>query len=188
VPNTFTVKYPRIVIDPNITDPKERRREYLKQYIYNWQLINSDKYTSYKKEYYKGYHAKHKDEINARRRARWKIGKTRPRFLKHLRELRLELKNEVFSHYCGKPVKCQMCSYDDIRALSIDHIGGGGSKHRKYIGCGGGKGMYTWIKKNNYPEGFQVLCMNCQFIKRDENRENNQNKGVESSERLLQSL
>ena len=31
--------------------------------------------------------------------------------------------------------------------------------------------LYNWLIKNNFPSGFQTLCMNCQFIKREENRE-----------------
>jgi len=25
--------------------------------------------------------------------------------------------------------------------------------------------LYSWLKKNNFPKGFQVLCMNCNFAK-----------------------
>lgn len=61
----------------------------------------------------------------------------------------------------GGPVCCS-CGYVNVLALSIDHINGGGTKHRKTIG--GGSNFYTWLKKNNYPPGYRVLCMNCQFI------------------------
>lgn len=56
----------------------------------------------------------------------------------------------------------------DIRALSIDHIEGGGNKHLKAIGT---QAIYPWLIKNNFPEGYQVLCMCCQFIKRAKNGE-----------------
>lgn len=48
--------------------------------------------------------------------------------------------------------------------LIIDHIDGGGTKHRKEVGKGAA--FYRWLEKNNYPLNFQVLCMNCQFGKR----------------------
>jgi hypothetical protein len=38
----------------------------------------------------------------------------------------------------------------------MDHINGGGTKHRKSISTD----IYQWIKNNNYPDGFQVLCHN----------------------------
>lgn len=79
-------------------------------------------------------------------------------------------KVEILTHYSnGEPV-CVKCGFSDIRALSIDHILGGGGYHRKsntIIGTN----FYRWLKLNNYPEGYQVLCMNCQFIKRYNNME-----------------
>jgi len=36
-------------------------------------------------------------------------------------------------------------------------------------GCGLlGNGVKRWIIEHNFPAGFQILCMNCQFIKREE--------------------
>jgi len=31
----------------------------------------------------------------------------------------------------------------------------------------GGNGLPYWLKKNNFPPGFQVLCANCNFAKRN---------------------
>lgn len=83
-----------------------------------------------------------------------------------------KLKESVFKYYCCGDIKCKRCGFYDIRALTIDHINGEGFKHKKELGSAGNT-MYRWIKKHNYPPGFQVLCMNCQFIKRCENNENN---------------
>jgi hypothetical protein len=78
----------------------------------------------------------------------------------------------VFSHYSNGDIKCNRCGLNDIRALSIDHINGGGSKHIKEIRGGRlGSNFYHWLIKNNYPPGYQILCMSCQWIKRSENRE-----------------
>jgi hypothetical protein len=88
------------------------------------------------------------------------------------RNWRLRFKRKIMSHYCEDGiVKCIRCKFEDIRALSIDHITGGGIKHRKAIGAVGSAEFYRWLRNNNYPAGFQVLCMNCQFIKRFENNE-----------------
>lgn len=77
-------------------------------------------------------------------------------------------KLEVLSHYSrGKP-KCAVCGFSDIRALSIDHEQYCG--HRKNKIKSGYK-FYLWLKKMGYPKGYKVLCMNCQFIKREENQE-----------------
>lgn len=71
----------------------------------------------------------------------------------------------VFEHY-GK--KCVRCGEDDIRVLSIDHINNDGAQHRKKLD---GKPLYPWLIKNEFPEGFQVLCRNCNWLKYKEHRE-----------------
>ena len=68
------------------------------------------------------------------------------------------------------PPECMRCGFSDIRALTIDHIDGGGTRHTRSIGFGGNH-FYTWLRKNNYPEGYQVLCRNCQSIKQHEKGE-----------------
>ena len=62
---------------------------------------------------------------------------------------------------------CKCCGEKEIKFLSIDHINGGGNKHRKEIGIKDGKGgnIYHWIIANNFPEGFQILCHNCNMAK-----------------------
>jgi hypothetical protein len=51
---------------------------------------------------------------------------------------------------------------------SIDHIDGNGAEHRREMAAErnspwgqAGHATYRWLRKNNYPEGFQVLCANC---------------------------
>ena len=58
---------------------------------------------------------------------------------------------------------CACCGETFIEFLSIDHINGGGRSHRKEIrdGVGSYSSMYLWLIDNDFPEGFQVLCMNC---------------------------
>ncbi len=75
------------------------------------------------------------------------------------RASRLKLKIDVFEYYGGCVCKC--CGEDEIKFLTLDHTNGGGNNHRKEIGNKGGYAMYLWVKKNNYPKGYRVLCMNC---------------------------
>jgi len=57
---------------------------------------------------------------------------------------------------------CACCGESTYEFLVIDHINGGGTKHRKGIGVKrAGAVIYRWLKQNNYPEGFRVLCQNC---------------------------
>ena len=54
---------------------------------------------------------------------------------------------------------CACCKESHIEFLAIDHIGGGGGKHRKELG--GNVNFMYWLRKNNFPKGFRVLCNNC---------------------------
>lgn len=65
------------------------------------------------------------------------------------------LKKEVFDVY-GDAV-CVKCGIDNFDVLTIDHINGGGVQHAKKFGSK----LYEWLKRNNYPSGFRVLCRNC---------------------------
>lgn len=80
---------------------------------------------------------------------------------------------QVLEHYSCSPPKCVMCGFDDIRALQIDHINGNGRDHRRQLGrrAGGSDIIIDFIIKNNYPDGFQILCANCNMIKVIENKE-----------------
>ena len=62
--------------------------------------------------------------------------------------------------------KCVVCGFNDPRALQIDHIHGGGTRETAEIGI---RGIYRKILKN--PDGYQLLCSNCNWIKRYEQKE-----------------
>jgi len=63
--------------------------------------------------------------------------------------------------------KCAICGFSDERALQIDHIKGGGIQDVKKHG--NHYTMYKHILEN--PDGYQVLCANCNWIKRHRNHE-----------------
>lgn len=77
----------------------------------------------------------------------------------YMKQYRFKLKIEVLKKYGG--VFCSCCKIDKISFLVIDHIEGGGTKHTKEVGHG--HKFYLWLKKNNYPSGFRVLCHNCNW-------------------------
>ncbi len=135
---------------------KETKRRYyignqdkIKAYRIKRYLRDGDKIRGYSKNYY----YKHREDS---------IAKTKQR--------NREIKREVLGHYSPE-LKCASCGYTNIRALTLDHINNDGAKQRrelKKLGVSSGSGFYRWVKKNGYPSDLQVLCMNCQFIKRDE--------------------
>ncbi len=79
------------------------------------------------------------------------------------KELRNQLREIVLIHYSENPPKCACCGETIKEFLSIDHITGGGAKHRKSIG--GSAYLNRWLIKNNFPMGYQVLCHNCNQAK-----------------------
>ncbi len=87
---------------------------------------------------------KNKDRVNAGKRA-WN------------RKLRREAL-EAYGAFC------QCCGESAREFLAIDHINGGGSKHRKSY-RNAGNYIFLWLRKHAYPKGFQVLCHNCNFAK-----------------------
>lgn len=70
----------------------------------------------------------------------------------------------AIAHYGGK---CKICGETLELFLTIDHINNDGAAHRKKINGHnhGGVDMGSWLRRNNYPEGFQVLCVNCNHAK-----------------------
>ncbi len=69
----------------------------------------------------------------------------------------LKRKIETFNHYGG--CICNCCKEKELSFLSIDHINNDGAIERRKIGAQANM-FYCWLKKNNYPSGFQVLCSN----------------------------
>ncbi len=71
---------------------------------------------------------------------------------------------------------CSRCGFDDERALQLDHINGGGRVEQKAIGV---YGIYR--RALLAPDGeYQILCANCNWIKRAENKEARGVKGPRS--------
>jgi len=56
-------------------------------------------------------------------------------------------------------MKCACCGEWRLEFLTLDHIDGGGNQHRK-SGMTGRK-FYLWLKREGFPPGYRVLCMNC---------------------------
>jgi len=78
----------------------------------------------------------------------------------------VELRKRIIALFGGK---CAHCGYDkDPRAFQIDHINGGGYQERKIYRAGTQFAKHV-LEVNG--EGYQLLCANCNQIKRFENKE-----------------
>lgn len=77
------------------------------------------------------------------------------------RDYRISVKLEVLEQYGG--AFCAMCGCkdgDDVEVLELDHINGGGTKHRKELNMRGYQ-FYLWLRQQGYPKGYRVLCPTC---------------------------
>ncbi len=160
---------------------KVSRQEYQREYHKQWYLKNKEIIRKQRIEKRKKWNKGNRDKVNAskrkyylRHRGLFKAQRKRyvakyPQIVRKLmRKYGQKVKLEVLTYYGGGKVACVKCGFSDIRALSIDHIDGGGTHHRVELHH---RNIYAWLRKNNYPEGYQTLCMNCQFIKRCEGKE-----------------
>lgn len=115
---------------------------------------NKKQIVEYKSEWYKN----NKERI-LKARAIWFQGHKEESCTYHIK-YRKRIKLEVLSHYGGSPPRCACCGEVFIEFLCIDHINGGGAVHRRKLKKWGVH-FYAWLRKNKFPEGFRVLCHNC---------------------------
>jgi len=106
------------------------------------------------------------DEEKEIRIKRW-LENNKERKKQYSRTCNRRLKYDILNHYSEGEPKCVFCGIDDVDVLCLDHINGGGEAHRRSLPNREGLGLhlYWWIKKNNFPGGFQVLCLNCNWKK-----------------------
>lgn len=126
----------------------ETRRQYLKEYMRKYRL--SPEYKEKEKAYGRAYG---QSERGKPKRDKWKLeNPDAPN------KFKIRLRLDTLLHYGDK---CICCGENNINFLSIDHING--IKPEKEITGKrmSGKQLYDWLKKNNYPNGFQILCFNC---------------------------
>lgn len=76
---------------------------------------------------------------------------------------RERVREQVFAHY-GRMCRC--CG--STENLTIDHPGGDGREHRITLFRNprqAGWPFYYWLRRNNFPPGYQVLCGSCNTSK-----------------------
>lgn len=152
-------------------DPQKRRESSLRSY--HRRKLNPEwleKHNETKRKYYQ----KNKERFREKRKISWAIWKkNNPERLKVLhKRYRINLKKFVIESLGGV---CKVCGFSDVRALQIDHVNGGGSRHREKF-----KSKPTLylnsIKKDinkggDFKAKYQILCANCNWIKFYEKKE-----------------
>lgn len=138
-------------------DPK-KQREYQRNYQQKWREMNREKVRGYWQKYYYSHYTEIRKRKNQQNRKSEQTYQVRAR--RHHR-----YKIEVLKRYGGNPPKCANCGEQRYECLQIDHITDDGWKERKKIPSG--ENFYSWLRKQPYqPNKYQVLCANCNAIKR----------------------
>lgn len=132
-----------------VTNSKEYQKRYYdthKEYFRNYYQNHIEQFREHAKKYYQ----KHPREcIESRKKLRLKIFE--------------KLGNKCSNPNCLVPGGCS-----DIRCLQIDHVHGNGTEEAKQL-----RNWYKFLKKvlADTEGNYQLLCANCNWIKRDENGE-----------------
>ena len=113
--------------------------------------------THYKQRHYIG-----TKEYQSKKAKEW-YAKNSEHAKRKARDRHQRLRQEALIAYSkGNNPSCGCCGETEYKFLGIDHIDGGGKQHLAEIGA---TNVYYWTKKRGYPEGFQVLCHNCNLAK-----------------------
>jgi hypothetical protein len=129
---------------------KEYKKIYARIHSNKLQYIKTFDKKEYQKEYY-----------------------SRPYIRQRYNDKNLEIKLTLFNILGGI---CKHCGFSDHRALQLDHINGNGAKSRRENGLHKNRIQYYKFLINN-PEytlnEIQLLCANCNWVKRYDNNEVN---------------
>ena len=136
-----------------------KNKEDGEKYRANYFQKNKVKIMDYRKEHIKQYRA-YQRKSNTKRRKTESYREYQRRWKK---EQYKRVRQEVLSYYSNNTMKCACCEENQIMFLSIDHINNDGAKHRREVR---GSDLIFWLKRNNFPTGFQILCWNCNVGKR----------------------
>lgn len=135
-------------------------------------------------QYWKKYYKEHREHILAERKKRLDA---HPEIRKELaKKQRIRYQDDIYgqrtranertkqmrlkclNYYSNNDIKCACCLEKHIEFMTIDHMNNDGAEHRRKITGstrGSGARLYQWLIKNNFPPGFQVLCINCNMAR-----------------------
>ena len=132
----------------------------------------------------------YQDELNRRQNERYATDADRRKLFNNDKAyLRYRAKRDAAIAYlggrCASPDCCWVNSdgtrgCTDSRCLQIDHVLSDGAKRRKESGKEGSR-LYNTVLKTPPGEIYQLLCANCNWIKRHEKRELPQARHTDNS-------
>lgn len=140
-------------------EPRSPRYSYMQEY----RLKNKYKVNTYQREW----RANNKGRFAKKQAVRRKAYPDEEKAIQH--NMHVRLRNNAMNAYGG--FICSWCGIDEPLVLTIDHIDNDGSAHRKRLSRSSRdtRTFLRWLRDNNYPPGFQVLCFNCNWAKHRNN-------------------
>jgi hypothetical protein len=135
-----------------------------------WLLKNPSRKTAYQRKWLKSEKGIAYKKRHAEYMKKWRL-EHQEQFHTNQKRCYDKMRLECLQHYSKEIPECACCGETEILFLHIDHIQGNGADHRRTLKAElgyypGGNKLPYWLKKNNYPDGFQVLCANCNLGKR----------------------
>lgn len=167
------------------------RSAYTREYHKKWRRENPEKYRAQRQRYYQKHIAPNLDAWNAYQKewrkthpeavkkhqrksyykhrdkriknsSDWKKNnpeKAKIHKIKGNKNDKSNLRHDVLSHYSNGWMCCVCCGEGIERFLTIDDVAGNHHLYKEKHGSG--IRFYRWLRTNNYPKGYQVLCFNC---------------------------
>ena len=136
---------------------RDRNRDQIREYNRKHNAERKDKMREYReanKERFAAYREEHREHLKELAHARYE------RIKDKVAEETRSIRKKILDHYGNR---CSCCGETTPEFLAIDHINNDGAQHRKLVG--GGDRLYRWLIANNFPDGFQLLCHNCNVAK-----------------------
>lgn len=150
----------------------ERNREQRLEAFRSWRVVNHRRHLANNRAWSKNNRHRLRKYMRQRREGtigqfsakdglRWRQ-KNRADFLRQKRVNTNRRRREValiaLTHYSGGTPQCYCCGETALLLLGLDHIKGGGTKHRKQVL---GIRMSSWAMKKGWPKIFRVACHSC---------------------------
>lgn len=108
------------------------------------------------------YRSQHRDRVK-KCAADW-VKANPDRIQEYHQRTHAKLKESVINIYSDGEAVCSRCGQGDIDVLCLDHINNDGAMDRRHRVVVGTR-LYKQLRDHDYPNGFQVLCYNCNFKK-----------------------
>ena len=152
-------RYNLLLVSNNVVSRKTELRK-----------LNPEKYKETRRKYESterfkklkaGYDKKYRESNNYKKyNSDYQLKESTKQYNRNYRHM---IKNQVFLHYGNGVPQCSCCGELEMVFLTIDHIDGREKYEHKYRNAG--YKLYAWLIKNNFPDGFQILCWNCNWAK-----------------------